>query len=50
MKTALITIGVIIFLVDGFILYCCVRAGAKADAELKKMETVTFKSHDKNEN
>lgn len=33
MKTVLIIAGIIVFLVYGFVLYCCIRVGKESDEQ-----------------
>lgn len=37
MKTVLIVAGIIVFLVYGFVLYCCIRAGKESDEQYNKL-------------
>lgn len=37
MKTVLIVAGIIVFLVYGFVLYCCIRVGKESDEQYNKL-------------
>ena len=36
-KTVLIVAGIIVFLVYGFVLYCCIRVGKESDEQYNKL-------------
>lgn len=38
MKTVLIIAGIIVFLVNGFVLYCCIRVGKESDEQYNKLK------------
>ena len=38
MKTVLIDAGIIVFLVYGFDLYCCIRVGKESDEQYNKLK------------
>lgn len=38
MKTVLIIAGIIVFLVYGFVLYCCIRVGKESDEQYNKLK------------
>lgn len=37
MKTVLIVAGIIVFLVYGFVLYCCIKVGKESDEQYNKL-------------
>ena len=38
MKTVLIIAGILVFLVSGFVLYCCIRVGKESDEQYNKLK------------
>lgn len=38
MKTVLIAAAIVVFLVYGFVLYCCVKVGKEADEQYGRMK------------
>lgn len=42
MKTVLIVAGIIVFLVYGFVLYCCIKVGKESDEQYNKLREVTL--------
>ena len=37
MKTVLIVAGIIVFLVYGFVLYCCIKVGKESDEQYNRL-------------
>ena len=37
MKTALIIAAIVVFLVYGFVLYCCIRVGKESDEQYNRL-------------
>ena len=44
MKTVLIIAGIIVFLVYGFVLYCCIRVGKESDEQYNKLKDAKGKN------